>query len=144
MSSLQQSAIVPYSAAQMYALVDDVARYPEFVPWCVKAEILAQSDATMRARVSVAKGALSYSFTTDNQRQPVSLIEMRLVEGPFKRLQGAWRFVESPLGCKVSLALEFEFASKLLALTLSPLFKAVTGSMVNSFRTRAENLYGKP
>ena len=128
----------------MYALVDDVPRYPEFLPWCVKAEVLAQTEATMRARVSVAKGALSYSFTTDNVRRPPESIEMTLVDGPFKRLQGAWRFVDTPLGCKVSLALEFEFANRLLALTLSPLFKAVTGSMVASFRQRAEALHGRP
>jgi ribosome-associated toxin RatA of RatAB toxin-antitoxin module len=144
MSSIQQSALVPYSAAQMYALVDDVPRYPEFLPWCVRAEVLAETETTMRARVSVAKGALSYSFTTDNLRRPPEAIELTLVDGPFKRLQGVWRFVDTPLGCKVSLALEFEFANRLLALTLSPLFKAVTGSMVNSFRQRAEALHGRP
>lgn len=143
MSAIRQSAIVGYSAAQMFALVDDVARYAEFLPWCEKAEVLTVDAEAMRARLSVAKGGLRYSFTTDNRRETPARIEMRLVDGPFKRLHGLWRFADTPLGCRVSLELEFEFANRILAATLSPLFKAITGSLVSSFKQRAEALYGR-
>ena len=143
MAEIRQSAIVGYSAEQMFSLVDDVARYPEFLPWCEKAELLAQTDDTLRARLSVAKGKLRYAFTTDNVRSRPNTIEMRLVDGPFKRLHGVWRFSDTPLGCKVSLELEFEFASRIIALSLSPVFKAITGSLVNSFKQRADALNGR-
>ncbi len=143
MAEIRQSAIVAYSAEQMFSLVDDVARYPEFLPWCEKAELLADTDTTLRARLSVAKGKLRYAFTTDNVRTRPNTIEMKLVDGPFKHLHGVWRFTDTPLGCKVSLELEFEFASRIIALSLSPVFKAITGSLVNSFKQRAESLHGR-
>lgn len=126
----------------MFALVNDVGQYPAFLPWCEKAECLAATPTTMRARLTVAKGRLRYTFTTDNQLHPPHRLELQLVDGPFRRLHGVWRFDDTPLGCKVTLNLQFEFASRLLAATLSPLFKAVTGSLVGSFRKRAEALYG--
>lgn len=143
MAEIRQSALVAYSAEQMFELVDDVARYPEFLPWCARAEVLAQEANAVRARLSVARGKLRYAFTTDNLRTRPTRIEMRLVDGPFRRLQGVWRFADTPLGCKVSLELEFEFASRILALTLSPVFKVITGSLVNSFKQRAEALHGR-
>ncbi len=143
MAEVHQSAIVAFSAAQMFALVNDVSRYPEFLPWCEKAECLAQTLDTMRARLTVAKGRLRYVFTTDNRQTPFLQLEMRLVDGPFKRLHGVWRFVDNPLGSRVSLDLEFEFANRILAAALSPLFKTITGSLVNSFKQRADDLYGR-
>lgn len=128
----------------MYVLVNGVARYAEFLPWCEKAEVLAESDIAMRARLAVRKGKLNYTFTTDNRLQAPHQIAMTLVDGPFKQLQGTWRFTDAPLGCKVELDLQYEFASKLLAFTLSPLFKAVTGTLVQSFKDRARQLYGTP
>ncbi len=143
MAEVHQSALVAFSAAQMFALVNDVPRYPEFLPWCEKAECLVQTADSMRARLTVAKGRLGYVFTTDNQQAPPWRLEMRLVDGPFKRLHGVWQFVDNPLGSKVSLDLEFEFANRLLAATLSPLFRTITGSLVNSFKQRANDLYGR-
>ena len=142
MSEIRQSALVGYTAEQMFTLVNDVAQYPSFLPWCEKAECLAASATTLRARLTVAKGRLRYSFTTDNVLTPPHRIELQLVDGPFKQLQGVWTFADTPLGCKVMLELKFEFANRILAATLSPLFKAVTGSLVGSFRQRAESLYG--
>lgn len=143
MSEVHESAVVAYSAAQMFALVNDFAEYPTFLPWCQKAECLSQSPVVVRARLTVSKGRFHYTFTTDNQLQPPSRLEMQLVDGPFKRLYGLWSFADNPLGCEVSLDLEFEFANRILATALSPLFKAVTGSLINSFKLRAEALYGR-
>ncbi len=142
MAEIHQASIVPFNAAQMFGLVNGVARYGEFLPWCERAEVLSESDTAMRARLFVRKGKLHYMFTTDNRLQPPYRIEMTLVDGPFKRLHGTWRFEDNPLGCRVCFDLDYEFASKLLGLTLSPLFKAVTGSLVQSFKDRARQLYG--
>ena len=142
MAEIHQSAVVAFSARQMFALVNDITRYPEFLPWCAKAECLTQTLDVVRARLTVAKGGLHYTFTTDNHAQWSTQLEMRLVDGPFRRLHGIWQFVDNPLGSKVSLDLEFEFANRILATALSPLFKVVTGSLVNSFKQRAEQLYG--
>ncbi|MGD9602947.1 MAG: type II toxin-antitoxin system RatA family toxin [Gammaproteobacteria bacterium] len=143
MSEIHQSALVAFSSEQMFTLVNDVLAYPSYLPWCEKAECLAASPSTMRARLTVSKGRLRYTFTTDNTLDPPHRLELNLVDGPFRRLRGTWRFDDTPLGCRVSLDLEFEFASRLLGATLSPLFKAVTGSLVGSFKQRAEALYGR-
>lgn len=143
MSEVHQSATVAYPATQMFALVNDIRRYPEFLPWCEAADCLLEAPHEVRARLTVAKGPLRYTFTTDNRLTPPGRIDLCLVDGPFRRLQGRWGFTDNPLGCKVSLDLEFEFASRVLAATLSPLFKVITGTLVSSFRQRAEALYGR-
>lgn len=143
MSEVHQTANVAYPAAQMFSLVNDVRRYPEFLPWCEAAECLQESPLAVTARLTVAKGPLRYTFTTDNRLTPSARIEMCLVDGPFRRLHGVWGFRDNPLGSVVSLDLEFEFASRVLAATLSPLFKVITGTLVSSFRQRAEALYGR-
>jgi ribosome-associated toxin RatA of RatAB toxin-antitoxin module len=143
MSEVHQTATVAYPAVQMFALVNDIRRYPEFLPWCETAECLEESPQEVRARLRVARGPMRYTFTTDNRLAPPGSIEIRLVDGPFRRLHGEWRFTDNPLGCRVSLDLEFEFASRVLAATLSPLFKIITGTLVGSFRQRAESLYGR-
>jgi ribosome-associated toxin RatA of RatAB toxin-antitoxin module len=142
MSEIHQSTVVAYSAAQMFDLVDQVEAYPEFLPWCEEASVLSRSESMVRARLSVRKGPLHYTFTTDNYRQPPQQLEIRLVDGPFKQLSGCWKFADNVFGSRVSLDLEFEFSNRLVAATLSPLFKAVTGSMVDAFKHRALVVYG--
>src|SRR5262245_17237912 len=105
MSEIHQSTVVGFSAAQMFALVNDVEQYPAFLPWCEKAECLVASPASVRARLTVAKGGLRYSFTTDNRLEPPHRLELNLVDGPFRRLQGVWSFSDTPLGCRVTLDL---------------------------------------
>ena len=143
MSEIHQSAVVGFSAEQMFALVNDVPQYPMFLPWCEQAECLAATPEAMRARLTVAKGRLRYSFTTENRLFPPHRIELHLVDGPFRKLYGVWSFSDTPLGCRVMLDLHFEFANRLLSATLSPLFKAIAGSLVNSFKQRAESLYAR-
>ena len=143
MTRIVKSALVPQSAAQMFALVDDIESYPAFLPWCAGASVLTRTAEAVTASLTLAKGPLHVSFTTENRLQPERGIVMRLVEGPFRRLHGDWRFEPVATGgCTVSLALEFEFASRLLSATVGPLFAQISNSLVDAFRARAQARYG--
>lgn len=137
-----KSQIVPFSAKQMYALVNDVEKYPLFLPWCPRTELVETREDYMKATVHFAKGAFQKSFTTLNKLIPHERIEMRLVEGPFKKLEGLWSFEELKEKCRVSLHLSFEFNNKLLALALGPIFSQMANSMVSTFSSRANKIYG--
>lgn len=142
---IQKSALVPYSTAQMYALVSDVEAYPQFLPWCTGARILASAEHEVTAQVAISKGAIRQSFTTRNRLHRDERIDMQLVDGPFKRLAGAWRF--DPIGTgsdgsMVSLHLDFEFSSRLLAMTFGRAFQTIANSMIDAFCIRAHQLYG--
>lgn len=144
MATVSKSAIVPYSPGQMYRLVNDVASYPQFLPWCRTARVLAEDEDAMRASIEIAHGRLHKSFTTLNRLQKDKMIEMRLVEGPFHHLEGYWRFGELGEGaCKVSLDLDFEFSGKLVALALGPIFHQIANTLVDAFCKRAVEVYGK-
>lgn len=142
MKKIAKSALVFHSAQQMFDLVDDVARYPEFLPWCANATVLEQTDSVMVAELSLAKGKLRHSFTTRNQRVTGQSIVLGLVEGPFKHFKGSWTF--EPKGddaCQVSLDLEFDMGSKLTAMALGPVFTQVANTMVEAFCDRADEVY---
>lgn len=128
----------------MYALVDDIQAYPDFLPWCKNSKILYRDDDQVKATLYLAKRGLDLSFTTCNRLQKDKMIEMRLMKGPFRHLQGFWRF-ESLRGsaCRVSLDLEFELGNRLLRLTIAPIFSQVTNSLVDAFAKRAKQVYGK-
>lgn len=143
MPVVKRTEDMKYSPEQMYALVNDVRSYPDFLPWCESSEIISETEDEVRATLCLAKGALKKSFTTCNRLQQNKMIEVRLVSGPFRHLEGFWRF--EPIdngGCRVSLDLEFEFANKLVSLAIGPIFHQIAGSMVGSFCRRAEELYG--
>lgn len=144
MATVQKSALVLYSAADMYALVNDVESYPQFLPWCRSARVDHYTEDEVRATIEMAKGGVHKSFTTVNRVQKNKMINIRLLEGPFKRLEGYWRF--EPLradACKISLDMEFEFASQLLRMAIEPVFKQIANSLVDAFCQRAVELYGK-
>lgn len=143
MPVINQSEQVPYSAAQMYALVDDFEAYPSFLPWCERSWVVSRNGAVTRAGMSVRKGRVHYSFVTDNTGEPPDRITIRLAEGPFQRLVGSWSFASNALGCRVTLALDFEFESRLVGAVLSPVFRMMTNSLVSSFRQRAAAVYGR-
>jgi ribosome-associated toxin RatA of RatAB toxin-antitoxin module len=139
-----KSALVPYSAADMYALVNDVPRYPEFLPWCRSTRVLSRDQDEMQATIELAVGAIHKSFTTLNRLQKNKMIEVRLLEGPFRHLEGYWRF--EPLGghsCKVMLDMDFEFSGRLLAVALGPIFSQIVNTLIDSFCKRAQQIYGK-
>lgn len=134
-----------YRAQDLYQLVHDVERYPEFLPGCVSARIESRQHAgqteVVRARLGFRAKGLSDSFVTENHAEPGRRIEMRLVEGPFKRLHGFWEF--QPLAenaCKVRLVLELEFGSRLLEAGLSPWIDRAVGSVLDAFVQRARAL----
>lgn len=144
MPSIHKSALVPYSTAQMFALVDDIGSYAQFLPWCRSSQVLSRSEDEVRATLEIAHGSLRKSFTTRNRTQMDKMIEMRLEEGPFRHLEGFWRFdVLGEQASKVSLDLDFEFSSKLVGLAMGPVFSQIANSLVDAFTKRAVQVYGK-
>ena len=141
MKSIQRSAIVGHSAADMYALVDDVASYPDFLPWCREASVQAEGDAK-RATLVAGLGGLRQSFTTLNRGRPGEAIDMQLVEGPFKRFEGAWRFTAlSAQACRIDFSLRYQLAGGPLAKLLQPLFADMADTMVDAFTRRADEIH---
>jgi ribosome-associated toxin RatA of RatAB toxin-antitoxin module len=139
---IQRSAVVSYSVEQMFGLVNDVEAYPEFLPHCRGARVLERGEREIKARIELAKGALRKSFTTLNRLEAPNRIEMRLVDGPFRRLHGAWHFIDLGAGkTRVMLDLEFEFSSRLVALALGPIFNQLANSLVDAFVGRARVKY---
>lgn len=145
MPLIKRAAEVPYTPLQMYELVDNIENYPKFLPWCRSSKVLSRDEDEVRATLELARGGLSKSFTTCNRLQHGKMIEVRLVSGPFRHLEGFWRFEELPQGeggSRVSLDLEFEFHNHLLSMALSPVFHPVANSLVDSFCQHAKNMYG--
>ncbi len=144
MATVKKSALVLYSAAEMYNLVNDIESYPQFLPWCRSSSVVLCGEDELRATIEMAKGAMHKTFTTSNRMQKHKMIDIRLLEGPFQRLEGYWRF--EPLradACKVSLDMEFEFSSALLRKVVEPVFKQIANSLVDAFCKRAVDLYGR-
>lgn len=144
MRRVRKSALVPYSAREMYRLVDDVEAYPEFLPWCSSARVLSESGDTVEASLELHKGQLRKSFTTRNHRLEFSSIDIALVGGPFRHLDGGWRFEDlGGEGCKVTLSLDFEFDSMFADLAFGRFFEDTCNSLVDAFTRRAVTLYGE-
>lgn len=143
MRKIDRSALVPYTAQEMFVIVDDVAAYPEFLPWCTAADEHSRSAEMVEATLELQKGAVSKSFTTRNTRHPFSAIDLALVGGPFRHLSGGWRFKDlGEGGCKVSLNLEFEFESKLVDMMFGSFFEDICNSLVDAFSKRAATVFG--
>ncbi len=143
MAQLSKSALVMYSADQMYQLVDDINSYPQFIPNCADAKRQAISETVVEGSLLINKAGISKWFTTQNTLTSNHRIDMKLVNGPFKFLHGYWLF--TPLddnACKVELNLEFEFSSKMIELAFGKVFNHVTSSMVSAFTQRAKTVYG--
>jgi len=139
---IDKRAQVPYSPQQMFDLVNEVDQYPNFLPWCGGAEIVSRDEQSMRARVMIAKGPVQKRFETQNRLVQNESIEMRLVDGPFKKLNGRWTFVERPNGCEIRFVLDFEFANMLVSMAIGPVFQQIANTMVDSFIQQARVQYG--
>lgn len=127
----------------MYVLVADIEAYAAFLPWCDGARIVTRGEDAVVAAIDIAYHGIHKTFTTRNLLYPDQRLEMQLVEGPFRHLHGWWRFdALEAKASKIALDLEFEFANKLLDLTLGPLFARLADSMVQSFQQRAAAIYG--
>lgn len=142
MHVVERSAIVTFTAAQMFALVDDVARYPEFLPWCVGARVESLSATERLAAVRIERGLMRTEFTTRNTLTPDAQILMRLVDGPFRSLAGEWRFdAIGDRGSRVHFRMEFEFKNRLTAAAFNAIFESVCGTIVDAFVVRAQQIY---
>lgn len=142
MTIIKRDAIVSYSPNQMFDLVNQIEDYPQFIPWCKSTHILSRDSDEIRARLDFARAGFEKSFTTCNRLQENKMIEIRLLDGPFRQLEGFWSFEAIPEGCMISLNLEFEFSSKLIGMMFSPVFHPVANSLVDVFCKRAEEVYG--
>lgn len=140
-----RSATVPYTAQQMYDLVNDIESYPEFLPWCSDAKIVEQTENYITATLEVSAGGLSQSFTTRNYINAPETIEMHHIKGPFRHLKGIWTFqpLDGEQGSHIDLELTFEVASGLKARLFSMVFNKAADKMVKSFTQRAHELYGQ-
>jgi len=145
MHRVNRSVLVAYSDAQMYALVRDVERYPQFLPWCPSTSVRPLGEGgDLEARVDIAYLGVRSHFTTHNVHQAPVRIELRLVDGPFRHLQGNWSFrALGPAACKVSLELEYSFGAGLLGRVVAPVFERVANSLIDAFAERAQSLYGR-
>ena len=144
MNRIQRSAMVPYTAAEMYQLVTDIDEYQSFLPWCGGSKVLESSRNQVTAEVYIDFKGLKKRFVTVNQNTPPQKIEMNLKEGPFQSLHGEWVFRNlNPSASQVKLDIQFEFAGIIMEKLMAPVFSAITGTMVESFTARAEQVYGK-
>ena len=142
MKQIARSAIVEHSAAEMYALVEDIEAYPSFLPWCAAAVVHERRPDATKATLTVGLGGLRHAFTTLNENRPGEAIDMRLVEGPFRRFHGEWRFVTlGAHACRIEFTLQYEFSSRTLGRLLAPLFDGIADSMVEAFVRRATEVY---
>lgn len=146
MPVIHRSALVPYTVAQMYALVSNIESYPEFLPWVRSVTVHDRSSRTVTASLELSKGPVTKSFTTQNElSESQDSMTLDLVEGPFHHLQGRWGFQAlGDDGCKVTLDMDFEFSNRLLAMTVGPMFNEMVNRLVNAFIERAPRIYGQP
>lgn len=150
MKSVQKSVLIWYSAEEMFRLVADVPSYPAFLPWCSHAKVLAEDATGMTAEVGIHFSGIRQSFTTRNTHHGVERIHLQLVDGPFSRLDGEWRFVtlgpttnaDAGRACRVELQLNYGFDNAALAMLVGPVFDKIAGSLVDAFVKRAEQVYG--
>lgn len=143
MTVVQKSALVKFSAQQMFDLVNDIEAYPQFLPWCSGSRIIKREDAIVEAEVSISKGGFQKSFATRNLIEPGRKMTLSLLDGPFSHLSGVWEFL--PLredASKISLDLEFEMSGKLASLAFGAVFNQICNTMVSSFTARAKTVYG--
>lgn len=143
MAVVHKSVLLPFSADQMFALVNGIEDYPKFLPWCGGAQVRERSDNRVVATLTINFHGVRQTFTTANENTPPTAINMSLLEGPFKQLDGNWLF--KPLredACKIEFDLHYEFSSKLLEKVIGPVFGKIANSFVDAFCQRAEAVYG--
>lgn len=143
MAEVVKSVLVEYTPEQMFELIDAVERYPEFLPWCGGASVAHRDERTTLATININYHGVRQSFTTENLKDAGRLMQMKLVEGPFKTLDGMWQFVPlSQAGCKVEFRLHYEFSSRLLERLVGRVFHYIANTLVEAFVRRAQAVYG--
>jgi ribosome-associated toxin RatA of RatAB toxin-antitoxin module len=144
MKRVQKTVLLWYSAPEMYQLVTDVPAYPTFLPWCAKAEVLAQDASGMQARLHLAYAGVKHAFTTRNLHDADRQLTITLVDGPFSMLDGVWKFTPvDAQACRIDFDLRYAFASPVLEAVVSPVFDRIAATFVDAFVKRAESVYGQ-
>ena len=144
MAEVVRSVLVEHSPAEMYALVDAVEKYPEFLPWCGGAQVHLRDAAVTRATILINYHGVRQGFTTENAKREPEEMRIRLVEGPFRVLDGTWRFAAlGERACKVELRLHYEFSSRILEKLVGPVFNHIATTLVDAFAKRAEQVHGR-
>lgn len=144
MSLVERSALLPYAAAEIYALVNDVARYREFLPFCIASEVLSQEGQEMTARIAFSRLGMAQALVTRNRLQAPERIDMTLESGPFEALRGQWQFQAlQASACKVSFRVEFKVQARFLQFAASSALNQAAGQAVEAFQRRAVQIYGK-
>lgn len=144
--TVRKSVLVWHSPHEMFQLVSDVERYPQFLPWCASGQVLQRTADGMVASIGMAFSGVRKSFTTRNVHEADRRIHLQLVEGPFSQLEGQWDFL--PVGdgtqraCKIEFSLQYSFASSMLAALVGPVFDRIADSLVDAFVKRADQVYG--
>jgi len=150
MKHVHKSVLLWYSPHEMYTLVTGVTDYPKFLPWCERAEVIAQHEGGMTARLHLHYAGVRHAFTTRNTHVGDSAVDVDLVDGPFSLLAGRWRFVPlatpgeaDAAACRVEFDLRYAFSSKALEAVVSPVFDRIANTFVDSFVKRAEQVHGE-
>jgi ribosome-associated toxin RatA of RatAB toxin-antitoxin module len=142
MNKVEKTVLVMHSAEQMYALVDAVEDYPKFLPWCGGVELLERTDVSTSATLHINYHGVKQNFTTQNIKTFPHSMDMQLIDGPFKHLDGDWRFVElRPNACKIEFSLNYEFANSFLEKIIAPVFNHIAATFVDGFVARADKIY---
>lgn len=144
MAEVLKSVLVPYSAVEMFDLVDRVEDYPRFLPWCGATELIRRDGEVTSAAIEISYLNVKQRFSTENAKRYPEEMQIRLTSGPFRRMEGYWRF--KPLAqqaCKIEFRLHYEFSSALLEKVVGPVFGMVTNNLVDAFVHRAEQQYGE-
>ena len=144
MAQVKKTVLINHSASQMYALVDDVKKYPEFLPWCGGIDLIKQDEKSTIATLHIAYHGLRQKFTTENHKTEINLMEIKLKDGPFKHLEGVWHFIElSDAACKIEFRLNYEFSNGFLEKIIAPVFNHIANTFVDGFVSRADIIYKK-
>ncbi len=152
MKHVKKSVLLWYSPHEIYELVTEVEKYPEFLPWCERVEVLSHDEQGPTVRLHLAYSGIRHAFTTKNIQVTDESVHITLVDGPFSLLDGLWRFVALPLpsaarnehdaACKIEFAMRYEFSNIVLEAAISPVFDRIANTFVDSFVRRAEQVHG--
>ena len=138
MVTIKKNAIVPHSRVKLFTLVDLVEEYPNFLPWCGDAKVIARTDKITRATILINFKGVKQSFTTENTKIYPEQMLIKLIDGPFKKLEGCWQFIEiEDDACRIELELHYEFSNKILDKLISPVFNIIANTFIDNFVTKA-------
>lgn len=143
MAMVEKTVLIEHSAQEMFDLVDRCEDYPQFLPWCSRTELKFRDAHKTVATLHINYHAVKSHFTTENDKDSPAWMNIRLVDGPFRRLEGSWRFKAlAENACKVEFKLHYEFSSKLFEKVIGPVFNHIANTFVDAFVRRAAQVYG--